>query len=80
MILGNPEMIAAFGEGMPDNGKPFPDGATMAKIHWTPKKQESNPGQSSARAVPGAQQDVDFMVKDRRRLAGSARGICRVRV
>jgi hypothetical protein len=42
MILGNPEMIAAFREGVPDNGKPFPDGAKMAKIHWTPKKQESS--------------------------------------
>jgi hypothetical protein len=44
MILGNPEMIAAFREGAPDNGKPFPDGAKMAKIHWTPKKQVSYPG------------------------------------
>ena len=69
MILGNPEMIAAFREGVPDNGKPFPDGAKMAKIHWTPKIQESYPGQPT---VPGAQHDVDFMVKDSKRFADSA--------
>jgi Cytochrome P460 len=69
MILGNPEMIAAFREGVPDNGKPFPDGAKMAKIHWTPKMQESYPGQPT---VPGVLHDVDFMVKDSKRFADSA--------
>src|SRR3974390_3557431 len=39
VIVGNPEMIAAYKAGIPDNGKPFPDGARMAKIHWMPKKQ-----------------------------------------
>src|SRR5271168_5097482 len=34
IILGNPAMIDAFKSGIPDNGKPFPDGAKMAKIHW----------------------------------------------
>src|SRR5215470_3972067 len=37
MILGNPAMIAAYRAGIPANGKPVPDGAKMAKIHWTPK-------------------------------------------
>ena len=36
-ILGNPTIIAAFRAGVPDNGKPFPDGSRMAKIHWVPK-------------------------------------------
>jgi len=36
-------MINAYKEGAPGNGKPFPDGAKMAKIHWTPKKQEAYP-------------------------------------
>jgi cytochrome P460 len=67
-ILGNPAMINAFREGTPDNGKPFPDGARMAKIHWIPKKQEGYPGQPT---VPGAQHDVDFMVKDSKRFANS---------
>ena len=39
MILGNPAMIDAYKAGVPGNGKPFPDGAKMAKIHWNPKKQ-----------------------------------------
>src|SRR5262249_951490 len=34
VILGNPVVIAAFREGVPGNGKPFPDGAMLAKIHW----------------------------------------------
>jgi hypothetical protein len=38
-ILGNPEIIAAFQAGVPGNGKPFPDGSKMAKIHWRPPLQ-----------------------------------------
>ena len=68
VIMGNPAMIDAFRQGVPDNGKPFPDGAKMAKIHWTPKKQESYPGQP---VVPGTQHDIDFMVKDSKRFADS---------
>jgi hypothetical protein len=33
VILGNPTMIEAYKAGIPVNGKPFPDGAKMAKIH-----------------------------------------------
>ena len=40
-ILGNPIMMDALQAGVPGNGKPFPDGAMMAKIHWIPKKQET---------------------------------------
>lgn len=65
--VGNKTMIDAFRDGAPINGKPFPDGAKMAKIHWTPKKLESFP----AATVPAAQHDVDFMVKDSKRFADS---------
>src|SRR3984885_6391083 len=68
VILGNPAMIAAYKAGIPENGKPFPDGAKMAKIHWTAKKNESAPGQP---LVPGALHDTDFMVKDSKRFADS---------
>jgi hypothetical protein len=68
VILGNATMIDAYKNDVPDNGKPFPDGARMAKIHWIPKKQETYPGQPM---VPGAQHDVDFMVKDSKRFADS---------
>jgi hypothetical protein len=66
-ILGNPAMIDAYKAGVPGNGKPFPDGAKMAKIHWNPKKMETFP----AATVPGAQHDMDFMVKDSKRFADS---------
>jgi Cytochrome P460 len=65
-IVGNPEMIKAFKDGFPENGKPFPDGAKMAKVHWIPKKNEAAPGNPT---VPGVQHDVDFMVKDSKRFA-----------
>jgi Cytochrome P460 len=62
-ILANPVMIEAYQKGIPGNGKPFPDGSKMAKIHWNPKKLETFP----AATVPGTQHDVDFMVKDSKR-------------
>src|ERR1700722_2906797 len=39
-ILANPEMIKAYQSGIPGNGKPFPDGVKLAKIHWNPKNLE----------------------------------------
>src|SRR3954467_387198 len=36
-IVANPVMIDAYRAGFPGNGKPVPDGAKMAKIHWIPK-------------------------------------------
>jgi Cytochrome P460 len=66
VILGNPAMIEAYQSGIPGNGKPFPDGAKMAKIHWNSKKNEGFPGQP---LVPSSQHDVDFMVKDAKRFA-----------
>jgi hypothetical protein len=67
-ILGNPAMIEAYKAGIPFNGKPVPDGARMAKIHWTAKKDESQPGDP---LVPGPLHDIDFMVKDSKRFADS---------
>ncbi len=62
-ILANPVMIEAYKAGIPANGKPFPDGSRMAKIHWSPTKLETFP----TATVPGALHDVDFMVKDSKR-------------
>ena len=42
VILGNPAMINAYQSGIPGNGKPFPDGAKMAKVHWAPKVNSSS--------------------------------------
>ena len=64
VIVGNPEIISAFKSGIPGNGKPFPDGARMAKIHWNAKVMQDVPG---APLMPVSQHDVDFMVKDSKR-------------
>jgi hypothetical protein len=70
-------MIKAYLAGAPANGKPFPDGSKLAKIHWNPKKMEAFP----AATVPGTQHDMDFMVKDSKRFADSGGwGIRRVRL
>jgi hypothetical protein len=66
-ILANPVMIDAYRAGVPGNGKPFPDGSKMAKIHWIPTKMAI----FLAATVPGAQHDVDFMVKDSKRFPDS---------
>ena len=68
VILANPAMIEAYAAGIPANGKPFPDGAKTAKIHWKPKQQQQFPDTT----VPGTLHDVDFMVKDSKRFADSA--------
>ncbi|WP_263351432.1 cytochrome P460 family protein [Acidicapsa acidisoli] len=67
-ILGNPAMINAYKAGIPGNGKPFPDGAKMVKVHWIAKVNVEEPG---APTVPGTQHDVDLMLKDSKRFADS---------
>jgi hypothetical protein len=67
-ILGNQAMIDAYKAGIPGNGKPFPDGAKLAKIHWKAVKNAAEPGDPT---VPGALDDVDFMAKDSKRFADS---------
>ena len=56
VILADPVMIKAYQSGIPGNGKPFPDGSKIAKIHWNPKKMETFP----AATVPASLHDVDF--------------------
>jgi Cytochrome P460 len=67
LILGNPAMIDAYQASIPSNGKPVPDGAKMAKIHWIPKQNQFFPDAT----VPGNLLNVDFMVKDSKRFADS---------
>ena len=67
-ILGNPAMIEAYKAGIPGNGRPFPDGAKMAKIHWNAKKSAEAPAPTT---VPDTLHDVDFMQKDSKRFADS---------
>ena len=67
VILGNPEMIEAYRAGIPANGKPVPDGAKMAKVHWKPKENQFFADTTG----PGELVNVDFMVKDSKRFADS---------
>ena len=64
VILANPVMIEAYRSGIPSNGKPFPDGSKIAKIHWKPKKSADAPAPTT---VPDTLHDIDFMVRDSKR-------------
>jgi hypothetical protein len=64
VILGNPAMIAAYKAGIPGNGKPFPDGAKMAKIHWNATKSTRAPAPTT---VPGTLNNIDFMARNSKR-------------
>ena len=66
VIVANPVMIDAYRAGSPANGKAFPDGAKMAKIHWNAVKNDQEPGSP---IVPGTLHDIDFMVRDSKRFA-----------
>ena len=69
VILGNPAVIAAYRAGVPGNGKPFPDGVKMAKIHWTAKKSTEAPAPTT---IPGPLHDILFEERDSKRFPDSA--------
>jgi hypothetical protein len=71
VILANPAMIDAYRAGVPGNGKPFPDGSRIAKIHWKPKKSAEAPTPTT---VPSTLDDVDFIVRDSKRFPIPADG------
>ena len=68
VIVANPVAIEAYRSGVPGNGKPFPDGSRMAKIHWNAKKSAEAP---SPTTVPDTLHDIDFMVRDSKRFANT---------
>jgi hypothetical protein len=68
VIVANPVMIAAYRAGVPGNGRPFPDGSKMAKIHWKTKKSAEAPDPAT---VPDTLHDIDFMVRDSKRFAAT---------
>jgi len=43
VIVANPIMIKAYKEGVPGNGKAFPEGAKIVKLQWKPKKSTEAP-------------------------------------
>ena len=68
-ILGNPVMIRAYKDGIPENGKPFPDGSKVVKIEWTKKKNEKS---RYFVEVPDKLKSVAFIVKDTKRFPDSS--------
>jgi len=68
VILANPVMIDAYRAGVPGNGKNFPDGAKIAKIHWRAKKSTEAPAPTM---VPDTLKDADFIERDSKRFPDS---------
>ena len=70
VIVANPVMMKAYREGIPANGKPFPEGSRMAKIEWEPRKITEAPfSEKTPDTVPGRLTEVEFMEKDSTRFA-----------
>ena len=63
-IVGNPAMISAYKQGIPDNGKQFPEGVKVVKIEWAKKK---NPVSPYFVEIPDTLKTVSFIVKDSKR-------------
>lgn len=63
-ILANPVMIAAYKEGIPGNGKPFPEGSKIVKIEWIKKK---NPVSPYFVEIPDTLKTLAFIEKDSNR-------------
>jgi hypothetical protein len=69
-IVANPVMIKAYQDGIPANGKPFPDGSKIVKLEWRPKKITDPPfSPSTPDIVPGDLVEVEFIVKDSKRFS-----------
>lgn len=68
VIVGNPTIIKAFKEGVPGNGKPFPDGSRIAKLQWQHKKSTEAPFVVD---VPAHFSQNFVMEKDSKRFANS---------
>ncbi len=64
VILANDVMIKAFRQGLPADGKLFPEGSKVVKIEWTFKK---NPVAPYFVNVPDALKAVATIEKDSRR-------------
>jgi hypothetical protein len=63
-ILANPTMMKAFREGVPGNGKAFPEGSKIVKIEWIKKK---NPVSPYSVDIPDYLKNVDLIEKDSKR-------------
>jgi hypothetical protein len=64
VILANPIMMTAFRNGLPAEGKLFPDGSKVVKIFWSFKKNEASPYSVN---VPDTLKELAFIEKDAKR-------------
>jgi len=68
-ILANPVMMKAYKDGIPGNGKPFPDGSMIVKIEWKKKQNTDSPYSVE---VPDTLKSVAFIEKDTKRFPDSS--------
>jgi Cytochrome P460 len=64
VIAANDVMMNAYRDGVPGNGKPFPDGSKVTKIEWSFKKNTASPYFVN---VPDTLKTVAFIEKDTKR-------------
>jgi hypothetical protein len=64
VIAANDVMINAYRDGVPDNGKLFPDGSKITKIEWSFKRNAASPYFVN---VPDTLKTVAFIEKDTKR-------------
>jgi hypothetical protein len=70
VIVANPMMIKAYQDGIPGNGKPFPDGSKIVKLEWKPKKITDPPfSAKTPDTVPGDLEQVEFIIKDSKKFS-----------
>jgi hypothetical protein len=62
-------MIKAYKEGIPENGKPFPEGSMTVKIAWSKKSNDESP---YAVSVPDKLDSISFIIKDSKRFPDSS--------
>jgi hypothetical protein len=64
VIAGNDVMMKAFRDGLPTNGKTFPEGSKVAKIEWTIRQNTVSP---YFVRIPGTLKSLSFIEKDSQR-------------
>lgn len=63
VIVANPVMINAYKEGIPGNGKPFPEGSIIVKISWFKRTSPVYP----LATEPDTLDTIQMIVKDSKR-------------
>jgi Cytochrome P460 len=68
VIAANDVMISAYRDGVPGNGKLFPDGSKITKIEWSFKKNTVSPYFVN---IPDTLKTVAFIEKDSKRFSST---------